>query len=446
MEIGILILAFILRLPLLTHSLWLDEAIQALALMGARGSILTYALADFQPPLYHFLLLPWTKVFGFSELSLRFPALISGVLIVHFGILIGKKLNGRRAALVIGTLLATNPLLIYYSGEGRTYSLTALFMLISLHSLLNLASDRKPQKKYLLVYILSTTLALWSSYLVWIGVSLQSIILIRRSRLLAKIAVIPWVSLLFWIPSLTKQLTIGLHNIEKSSIWGQVVGGFDLKKLPLTWIKFILGRVSFLNKSFYAALSLFLFVFHGFALLSRRSKNYAPLYLLLLTIPLAVIFSAVVPVYQYFRVLFVLPPYLVLLGLSLADLKSKILTSFAISIQILALVYYYNTPAFHKEQWKEFVSALPPASPSIAIALPSLEQNAPLEYYRAQFDLIEPRLLSAPPQYSTVFYINYAEDIFDPSRIGPISLRNYGFTLTSSKVYNAFQVDEYTRQ
>ena len=52
----LLALALLLRFVLLNQSLWLDEAIQALALMGKMGPLLTYALADFQPPLYHGLL------------------------------------------------------------------------------------------------------------------------------------------------------------------------------------------------------------------------------------------------------------------------------------------------------------------------------------------------------------------------------------------------------
>ena len=103
----ILLIALILRLVLINQSLWLDESIEALALMGRMGPLLQYALADFQPPLYHFIGYFFTQLFGYSEIALRLPSLLSGLFTVYFVIKLGELLGGKKLGIVAGLLAAT---------------------------------------------------------------------------------------------------------------------------------------------------------------------------------------------------------------------------------------------------------------------------------------------------------------------------------------------------
>ena len=91
----LLLLSLVLRLVFLNQSLWLDESIEALALMGKLGPLLQYALGDYQPPLYHLIGYVTTQIFGYSEIALRLPSLISGIFTVYFVVKIGELIGNK---------------------------------------------------------------------------------------------------------------------------------------------------------------------------------------------------------------------------------------------------------------------------------------------------------------------------------------------------------------
>ena len=82
----ILLLAFLLRLINIDQSLWLDEAIGAIAVEKfSYGEIVnTFMLSDNHPPLYYLLLKFSTNIFGFSELGIRMLTVLSGVFSILF--------------------------------------------------------------------------------------------------------------------------------------------------------------------------------------------------------------------------------------------------------------------------------------------------------------------------------------------------------------------------
>jgi uncharacterized membrane protein len=67
----------ILRLVSLNQSLWLDEATTALASKMSLANLFTkFFPGDFHPPLYYLIMKFWTSIFGYSEISLRFPSIV----------------------------------------------------------------------------------------------------------------------------------------------------------------------------------------------------------------------------------------------------------------------------------------------------------------------------------------------------------------------------------
>ncbi len=80
--ITIILLALALRLINLDQSLWLDEAVNVVdAKKTTFGRFLTeYPLGDFHPPLYFAFLWVLVRVFGDSELVVRMPSVIFGIL------------------------------------------------------------------------------------------------------------------------------------------------------------------------------------------------------------------------------------------------------------------------------------------------------------------------------------------------------------------------------
>lgn len=434
-------LALILRLILINQSLWLDESIQALALMGRMGPLLTYALADYQPPLYHLLGYLTTQVFGYSELALRLPSLVAGVFTVYFVVKLGELIGNKRVGYLAGLLAATNPLLIYYSQEGRTYALTTFLVTASFYYFIQLLKDKHAPRLTSLFYLLSTIAFLWTSYLSWFVLVSQGIYVIWKKRYdLLLIQAVSALTLLAWLPSFITSLSIGQSTRAGSPEWGNVVGGLSWKSLPLTWVKFNIGRIGFDHKLFYGAFMAVVGLIH---LLVLRRVIYTKYLFLLAWIIIPVSFGLLtavyLPVYSYFRVLFVLPGYLLLLALGSARLPVKFV-SLLVVIQLLSLSFFWFSPRYHREDWRTLVSDLPS---NASLAIPSRAQNAPLLYYGWDSPIIEPNHedLSGTP----IYYIRYAEDLFDVRRLGQANFRKSGYTITKQQVYPGIQLDIYEK-
>ena len=143
--------------------------------------------------------------------------------------------------------------------------------------------------------------------------------------------------------------------------------------------------------------------------------------------------SFVVPVYSYTRVLFVLPSYILLLAFGLARIKNRSWTYALVALHLIFTGIYIATPRFHREDWRGLTAYIK-AKAGAAVAMPSLEQSAPLVYYGLDLPMFEPQH-NPPKPYETIYYINYAEDIFDPAQTGRKNLENSGFSITGEQTF-----------
>jgi len=84
-------------------------------------------LSDTSPPLYYLLLGGWTRLFGSGDTSLRLCSLLFTVLALPLVWLLGRDLGGPRLAWTGTALFACSPVSVFYSIEGRMYSLLWLF-------------------------------------------------------------------------------------------------------------------------------------------------------------------------------------------------------------------------------------------------------------------------------------------------------------------------------
>ncbi|MEK7113121.1 MAG: glycosyltransferase family 39 protein [Patescibacteria group bacterium] len=137
----ILAASFILRLIAINQSLWLDEAIGAMAARDFSffGILNNFPKFDNHPPLYYLLLKGETSLFGFSEISLRFPSIIFGVATVYFTYITARHFVGKKEKFFpnfCALLLATSPLHIYYSQEARMYAMAAFLAVVAVYSFL----------------------------------------------------------------------------------------------------------------------------------------------------------------------------------------------------------------------------------------------------------------------------------------------------------------------
>jgi mannosyltransferase len=86
------------------------------------------AAAEPNPPLYWFVLHGWMRAAGTSELAVRWPSALAGVVAVAVTYCLGAALAGRPAGALAALLTAVNPFLIWYAQDARVYSLLALLV------------------------------------------------------------------------------------------------------------------------------------------------------------------------------------------------------------------------------------------------------------------------------------------------------------------------------
>jgi hypothetical protein len=80
-------------------------------------------LSDTSPPLYYWLLHLWTRFAGTTDGDLRAFSVGWFLLCIPIVVSLARRIAGPDAALGAGVLFITSPIAIYYSTEGRMYSL-----------------------------------------------------------------------------------------------------------------------------------------------------------------------------------------------------------------------------------------------------------------------------------------------------------------------------------
>lgn len=182
---GVVWLAFALRAYLLDgQSLWYDEGISAAMAPRSLPLITAAAASDIHPPLYYYLSHIWWLVAGDSEYSLRFLSVVCGVLLVPVMMVVGRSIFGSLVASIAGILVATSPLLIYYSQEARMYAL--LMLLVA--GLMYLVSRPRPYAAawWAAAIFVTSVLSLYTHYLAIsiIPVTLVALLFSTRGRAL----------------------------------------------------------------------------------------------------------------------------------------------------------------------------------------------------------------------------------------------------------------------
>jgi len=146
---------FLLRLyGLGRHDLWYDEIFTV-----------NYARQPWfnvNAPLYWILLHFWTKLFGFSELSLRLPSAIFSFGSVIFVYLIAKRLFGKRAGIISSLLMGLSPFHLWYAQEARDYSM--VLFLGTFSSYLLLRALKRGHRINWLAFIPVSIMGLYASY------------------------------------------------------------------------------------------------------------------------------------------------------------------------------------------------------------------------------------------------------------------------------------------
>ena len=438
----ILILGLVLRLISLNQSFWLDEATSGLVVRNFNlvEIITKFSPGDFHPPLYYLVLKVWSNIFGTSEMALRFPSIIFGLLTIYLVYLIGKEIFNKRVGLIAAVLLATSGLHVYYSQEARMYSLVALLV------------------SYLVYLFLKKRWFLFSIILLLIGMTDYPALLVtpvflvvgrKEWRKLVLSSSLLVVSYLIWLPILLKQLSVGFS--ASGSPWGNLLGTFSFKNFALIPVKFLLGRISFDNKYIYASLvGLFLGLITYPILLSLKKVRKTLIVWLWLVLPilLGLLVSVRLSIFSYFRFLFCLPAFYMLIAIGLDKVRPKISNVLIIILVALNLVFsgiYLFNPKFQREGWKDlttFINKESEGKKAITLFVADSNMEA-YKYYDSEASLSGPKGFST--KYEEIWLMRYLQPVFDANDILRAKIEASGYNKEREYDFNGVVVWKYNK-
>jgi mannosyltransferase len=472
----ILVIAFLLRIASLNQSLWLDEAIGAIAVKdySYTGIVTDFIKGDTHPPLYYLVLKFWTSIFGYSEVAMRMLSVIFGVATVWVIYLIARFKNEdlrfkkkEMFPILAALLFVVAPLHIYYSQEVRMYAMNTFLV-----SLLVLFYVRKDFTKYsitLLLLGMTDYLPLLVLPVLWIDtVFINSEILSLRSRMTKMrsflVAHVPLVIfLILWFPTFIIQSVGSREALMLFPGWGDLIGRAGIKELAFVWIKFLIGRISFDNNIVYGALLLFISLLVSFPFIKSiiEWKKTTILWLWLI-VPIALSFlgSIFVPGFSYFRMIIVLPAFYLLLAYGFLRIGSRWLTTaFLFTSLALSLLYLFN-PTYHRENWKNAVEYIQSSrSPNDIVLQAFPEPFAGYRWYAgnnqaygatgrlgATDQEIKANTNEILTNTHSVFYFRYLEDQTDPHGVIKQTIQENGFEEISEQAFRGIGIVEYWKR
>jgi 4-amino-4-deoxy-L-arabinose transferase-like glycosyltransferase len=359
-----------IRVPTLgSQSFWRDEGTTVSLLHMSFGKMwATIPNTEATPPLYYSIAWVWVRVAGLSEAGLRSFSVACGVLTVPVAYRAATVLVSRAAGFVTGLLVAVNPLLIWYSQEGRAYAL--LVLLASWSFLFFVHSARNPTVGNLAVWALASMLAIATHYFALFLVIAEAAWLLKvsdRRRVIA-FASIPWVAALIALAPLA------VHQRKHADIDWIAASGPLAERLKESIKSFFVGINPPVTP--WTAVIAGILVLGAFALLLKRdarcarSRTLPAVAVSLIAFGLVVVLDASGFKYLDSRnVIACLVPSLVAVaaGLTASDVRSWIsrqatvvlLGLCALSIGIALNVFL--DPRYQKENWRQAIHALGPA-------------------------------------------------------------------------------------
>ena len=329
----IILIAFLLRIYRLGYrDLWYDEIITL-----AKIPHLNF-LRVWNPPLYFALLAGWVKIFGFSEISLRFPSLIFSLACIPIIFLLGKEIFNKSAALYASLVIALSPFQLWYAQEARAYS--SMLFLGLLSSYFQVLFINRRQHKYLFGYAVSAILGLYTHpyYVLFFIAQLICFFIYCARNWSKKILVTILLIALSFIP-LIQKYSIRLAQV----IRGYWIPSPDWNSLLITMENLLLGYNNRVSAYLISDILTLILVISAiwFVKQRRASKRGFIFCLILFVVPimLAFLFSKLfVPIYFDRGLIVCSPYYYLILGLGISAFRKKVAKSSAIISIFLLLV------------------------------------------------------------------------------------------------------------
>lgn len=425
----ILFLGLILRLLFLNQSLWLDEATTALvSQMPITDFFSKFMPNDFHPPLYYIIVHYWSIIFGTSEIALRIPSVIFGLLTIFTVFLLAKEIK-LKWPIVPALFLATSGLHVYYSQEARMYSMVTFLVSYIVYSYL---------KKSWVQFSVLLPLIFLTDY---VSILILPVLFIftflnnrKETKLFLKSCIPFFITFIFWLPFLSRQLAAGLALKSSSSAWWNILGPVSFKNVALIPTKFMIGRVSIDNKLIYAITIIIISLIFMYVI--GKAKNKLMWWWFGMSLVLGIIISIYVPTLTYFRYLFILPAFYLLLSES----TSKFFIGVILIINLVATGRYLFMPKFQREDWRGVSKLIG----SEKIVFPASSQKEGLTYYNKGGQIIKKEELVKDDKQ--IWLSRYVWEIFDTNDSTRKYIEELGYNKISEANLNGILIYKYANR
>ena len=248
------------------------------------------------------------------------------------------------------------------------------------------------------------------------------------------------------------------------------------KELILVPAKFLFGRITVESDIFYLTLigvvgAVFAWIISkAFSFgKSGLGKDKKAVVLLWLVIPtaLSALVGLWIPVFSYFRILFVLPAMYILLSFGIEKLKGNLKIAaviFIVLVNIVSTSIYLLNPRFHREDWKGLVEYIAKSSVGFSNSQVVFPTNSQMEAYNYYYNRNKNAMKACGswlfidcnkvliPAYTienlntdsdVVWLMRYVQPIFDPEDTVRKEIESLGYTKTSEHDFNGIVVWRY---
>ncbi len=234
-----------------------------------------------------------------------------------------------------------------------------------------------------------------------------------------------------WIPTFVAQLQTGTGLAADSTVWSQIVSYPWYKSVPLTFFKFLIGRIPFSasipNMMMYAIMGII--AIRGIIV----TKHYPAWKVvgMLIGVPILISFmlSFFVPILDPKRVLYSLPFLYMLIAASIPDKpKGAFILVILLMINMSGLAQYGQNPDVQREPWRDAISTITHEiyqSDQVVFAFP--QAFAPWLWYADSTIPTMTMPIEQPLTENRYIVFDYLMDMTDPHRQIYAALQDSGY-------------------
>lgn len=350
-------------------SIWYDESYTFFATRGS-WSDLWYLIVDHERPhaIYYGLFKAWTAIAGTSEWAARAPSVVLAAAAALALYYLGVRLLGAAPAVVAAFALATNPFLVVWSQQARSYTLAVTTTLLA--TIAFVAALRDPSGLRWAVYAVSAIVAVAVHFMVVLVVASHLLAAaVERKRLGLAAAVAAFAAIGAFaaaaaavVGDRAPQLTAWLTEPTAGDVVKAVVEVAGYSVIPI--VAAVLGGVAaWRNLERWQAVLLIGWVTAPFAL------SYAA--------------SFVKPAFSARYLIVAAPAFALLTGVWLTSVRRPIAVAAAAGLvtwSAAVLVFWYQAPPI--ENWRDATSAaLSMRNPGEPIIVAPSTARIGFEYY-----------------------------------------------------------------